>query len=144
MADPAAFSIPTDRLMHEQSKPETEARRGRPGHRGGIRVDEHMRTSDPHIWAVGDAVEIRDAITGVPRARSPRPVRPTGRAADGHPRSRQCFRGVQATSVVGILDLVAAFTGRETALKNLAAGRRWKKSICIPITTPIIIPAPKR
>lgn len=27
------------------------------GERGGIRVDEHMRTSDPHIWAVGDVVE---------------------------------------------------------------------------------------
>ena len=27
------------------------------GSRGGIVVDTHMRTSDPHIWAAGDAVE---------------------------------------------------------------------------------------
>ena len=29
------------------------------GERGGIKVDEQMRTSDPHIWAVGDAVEVK-------------------------------------------------------------------------------------
>lgn len=34
------------------------------GERGGIRVDEHMRTSDPHVYAVGDAVEVRDWVTG--------------------------------------------------------------------------------
>src|SRR6185436_18155876 len=36
------------------------------GSRGGIHVDDQMRTSDPNIWAVGDAVEIRSVITGVP------------------------------------------------------------------------------
>ena len=34
------------------------------GQRGGIQVDEHMRTSDEKIWAVGDAVEVRDVVTG--------------------------------------------------------------------------------
>ena len=34
------------------------------GERGGIRVDEQMRTSDPDIFAVGDAVEVRDFVTG--------------------------------------------------------------------------------
>ena len=34
------------------------------GQRGGIRVDEQMRTSDPDIFAVGDAVEVRDFVTG--------------------------------------------------------------------------------
>src|SRR6478609_6195314 len=34
------------------------------GHRGGIRVDEHLRTSDPDIYAVGDAVEVTDFVTG--------------------------------------------------------------------------------
>ena len=34
------------------------------GQRGGIRVDEHMRTSDPAICAVGDAVEVSDFVTG--------------------------------------------------------------------------------
>ena len=34
------------------------------GSRGGIKVDDHMRTNDPKIWAVGDAVEVRDVVTG--------------------------------------------------------------------------------
>ena len=34
------------------------------GERGGIRVDEQMRTSDPNIFAVGDAVEVKDFVTG--------------------------------------------------------------------------------
>ncbi len=34
------------------------------GELGGIRVDEQMRTSDPNIFAVGDAVEVRDFVTG--------------------------------------------------------------------------------
>ncbi len=32
------------------------------GERGGIRVDEHMRTSDPDIFAVGDAIEVKDFV----------------------------------------------------------------------------------
>ena len=34
------------------------------GDRGGIRVNEHMRTSDPDIFAVGDAIEVKDFVTG--------------------------------------------------------------------------------
>ena len=34
------------------------------GELGGIRVDDHMRTSNPDIFAVGDAVEVRDFVTG--------------------------------------------------------------------------------
>jgi NADPH-dependent 2,4-dienoyl-CoA reductase/sulfur reductase-like enzyme len=34
------------------------------GELGGIRVNEHLQTSDPHIWAVGDAIEVRDGVTG--------------------------------------------------------------------------------
>jgi len=33
---------------------------------GGIKVDEHLRTSDPSIWAVGDAIEVRHGVTGKP------------------------------------------------------------------------------
>ena len=50
------------------------------GERGGIRVDEHMRTSDPDIFAVGDAVEVKDTSPGNgPWWRWP--DRPTGRGA---------------------------------------------------------------
>ncbi len=34
------------------------------GERGGIRVDDQMHTSDPDIFAVGDAIEVKDWVTG--------------------------------------------------------------------------------
>jgi NADPH-dependent 2,4-dienoyl-CoA reductase/sulfur reductase-like enzyme/rhodanese-related sulfurtransferase len=87
------------------------------GQRGGIRVSETMQTSDPSIWAVGDAVEIRDFVTGaaaqVPLAG---PANRQGRIAaaailcsDARPAAR--YRGTQATSIVGVFDRVAAITG---------------------------------
>lgn len=36
------------------------------GPRGGIRVNEHLQTSDSDIYAVGDAIEVRDFVTGLP------------------------------------------------------------------------------
>ena len=50
------------------------------GQRGGIRVDEHMRTTNPDIFAVGDAVEVKDFVTGSGRS-SRSPARRTARAA---------------------------------------------------------------
>jgi NADPH-dependent 2,4-dienoyl-CoA reductase/sulfur reductase-like enzyme/rhodanese-related sulfurtransferase len=98
------------------------------GERGGIRVDERMRTSDENIWAVGDAVEVEDVVTGrrgvIPLAG---PANRQGRiAADVIMGRDAAFRGVQGTSVVGILGLVAAFTGpSEKTLKNAGL---WDKS----------------
>ena len=100
------------------------------GESGGIVVNAHMRTSDPHIWAVGDAVEVRDVVTGqtgvVPLAG---PANRQGRiAADVIMGRRHGFRGVQGTSVVGILDQVAAFTGAsEKTLKRLGMWERMEK-----------------
>ena len=90
---------------------------------GGIQVDEFMRTSDPHIWAVGDAVEVKDCITGsnnlVPLAG---PANRQGRiAADaisGRP-DMSGFRGVQATTVCGVMGMTIASTGvTEKTLKK--------------------------
>ncbi|HET7237489.1 MAG TPA: FAD-dependent oxidoreductase, partial [Terrimicrobiaceae bacterium] len=83
------------------------------GPRGGIHVDEQMRTSDPHIWAVGDAVEVRDVITGesvlVPLAG---PANRQGRVAADSICGRDIrFRGVQGTSVCGVFGLTVACTG---------------------------------
>jgi NADPH-dependent 2,4-dienoyl-CoA reductase/sulfur reductase-like enzyme/rhodanese-related sulfurtransferase len=89
---------------------------------GGIRVDPQMRTIDSHIWAVGDAVEVHDVVTQtesvIPLAG---PANRQGRiAADVILGRQRSFRGVQGTSVVGILDLVVAFTGpSEKLLKRL-------------------------
>ncbi len=100
------------------------------GNGGGIRVDKQMRTSDPHIWAVGDAVEVVDVITGqtgvVPLAG---PANRQGRiAADAIMGRDSTFRGVQGTSVVGILDHVVAFTGAsEKTLKRLGMWDQMEK-----------------
>ena len=95
------------------------------GARGGIRVDARMRTSDPAIWAVGDAVEVRDVVTEaaavMPLAG---PANRQGRiAADVILGRDASFRGVQGTTVVGILDLVAAFTGPSE--RTLRALGQW-------------------
>ena len=91
------------------------------GEKNGIRVDESMRTSDPHIWAVGDAVESRDFVTGewcvVPLAG---PANRQGRiAADSICGRNARFRGVQATAVCGMFGLTVAMTGAsEKTLKR--------------------------
>jgi NADPH-dependent 2,4-dienoyl-CoA reductase/sulfur reductase-like enzyme/rhodanese-related sulfurtransferase len=97
------------------------------GKSGGIRVDTGMRTSDRHIWAAGDAVEIVDVVTGersvIPLAG---PANRQGRiAADVMMGRSVSFRGAQGTSVVGVLDQVAAFTGpSEKLLTQLG---RWSQ-----------------
>lgn len=83
------------------------------GSRGGIEVDEKMRTSVPGIWAVGDAVEVTETLTGVeivlPLAG---PANRQGRVAANDICGRPTrFRGVQGTSVVGCFGMTAALTG---------------------------------
>ncbi len=83
------------------------------GARGGIVVDRQMRTSDPHIFAVGDAVESVDVVTGqsfpVPLAGPAN--RPGRRAADIVTGKGGAFRGTQGTAVCGVFDMTAALTG---------------------------------
>jgi len=104
------------------------------GPTGGIRVDDLMRTSDPHIFAFGDAVEVRNFVTGrpalVPLAG---PANRQGRVAadvicgrDAH------FRGSQCTAVVGVFDLTLAMTG-ETEKSLRAAGIAFEKSYIHPM-----------
>jgi NADPH-dependent 2,4-dienoyl-CoA reductase/sulfur reductase-like enzyme/rhodanese-related sulfurtransferase len=83
------------------------------GERGGIRVDEHMRTSDPDIFAVGDAVEVKDFVTGqwnlVALAG---PANRQGRiAADVIAGRESRYRGTQGTSIIGLFGGAAAWTG---------------------------------
>ena len=92
------------------------------GERGGIRVDEQMRTSDPDIFAVGDAVEVKDFVTGewslIPLAG---PANRQGRiAADVIAGRDSRFRGTQGTSIIGLFGAAAAWTGAsEKTLKRL-------------------------
>ncbi|MBU6283251.1 FAD-dependent oxidoreductase, partial [bacterium] len=97
-------------------RPETALARGAGlpvGPRGGIVVDAHMRTADPAIWAMGDAIEVHDVVTGqevvLPLAG---PANRQGRlAAESIAGRSRAFRGVQATAVVGVLGLTVASTG---------------------------------
>jgi len=83
------------------------------GDRGGIRVDSQMRTSDPYVWAVGDAVEVKNRVTGqcelMPLAG---PANRQGRiAADVICGRDSRFSNVQATAVCGFFGLTVALTG---------------------------------
>jgi NADPH-dependent 2,4-dienoyl-CoA reductase/sulfur reductase-like enzyme/rhodanese-related sulfurtransferase len=92
------------------------------GERGGIRVDEQMRTSDPDILAVGDAVEVRDVVTGQwSLVALAGPANRQGRiAADVIAGRDSRYRGTQGTSIIGLFGCAAAWTGAsEKTLRRL-------------------------
>lgn len=83
------------------------------GPHGGIVVDSHMRTSDPHIWAAGDAVETPHTVLGDLRlAPLAGPANRQGRVAADNMCGRDSeYRSTQGTSVVKVFDMVAGGTG---------------------------------
>jgi NADPH-dependent 2,4-dienoyl-CoA reductase/sulfur reductase-like enzyme/rhodanese-related sulfurtransferase len=92
------------------------------GERGGIKVDEHMRTSDPDIYAVGDAVEVHDVVTGADTLLAlAGPANRQGRiAADAIKGRSSRFRGVQGTAIIGLFGTTVAWTGAsEKTLRRL-------------------------
>jgi NADPH-dependent 2,4-dienoyl-CoA reductase/sulfur reductase-like enzyme/rhodanese-related sulfurtransferase len=92
------------------------------GQRGGIRVDEQMRTSNPDIFAVGDVVEVKDFVTGEwSLIALAGPANRQGRIAADVIAGRQSrFRGTQGTSIIGLFDAAAAWVGaNEKTLKRL-------------------------
>lgn len=92
------------------------------GSRGGIQVDQHMQTSDPDIYAVGDAVEVKCFISKTPiQIPLAGPANRQGRIAVDHIFGRNStYRGTQGTAVVGVFDKTAAMTGlSEKVLRRL-------------------------
>ena len=92
------------------------------GERGGIRVDEHMRTSDPDIFAVGDAIEVKDFVTGQwSLVALAGPANRQGRiAADVIAGRDSRYRGTQGTAIIGLFGGAAAWTGAsEKTLKKI-------------------------
>ena len=83
------------------------------GPRGGIRVNEHMQTSDPDIYAVGDVVEVQDFVTREPtQVPLAGPANRQGRIAADHALGRDSrYRGTQGTAIVRVFDHTAALTG---------------------------------
>ena len=93
------------------------------GQRNGIVVDKHMRTSDPDIYAVGDAVEVEDFTTGfatlIPLAG---PANRQGRiVADNIMGKSSEYHKTQGTGICKVFDLAVGMTGlNEKTLKRLA------------------------
>lgn len=93
------------------------------GMRGSIATDEHMRTSDPDIYAVGDAVQVKHFVTGADALIAlAGPANKQGRiAADNICGIASRFTGSQGSSVLKLFDLTVATTGL-TEGAALAAG----------------------
>lgn len=91
--------------------------------RGAVVVSPSQRTSDPHIWAVGDAIQVIDAVTGVPGVVPlAGPANRQGRiAADSIAGREAVAKPVLGTAVVKVFDLTAAVTG-PTSRRLAAAG----------------------
>ena len=91
------------------------------GTTGAIQVNERLQTSDPNIYAVGDAVQIREIISGkdswMPLAG---PANHQGRLlADILAGRDETYHGAQGTAIVKVFDLTAGSTGlREKTLKK--------------------------
>ena len=99
------------------------------GPRGGIRVNEHLQTSDPDIYAVGDAIEVRDFVMGnatqVPLAG---PANRQGRLAANHIFGGQAvYRGTQGTAILRVFDMTAAMTGASE--RTLRAAKRGYRKV---------------
>jgi len=90
--------------------------------RGAIIVDKHMRTNIKDIYAVGDAVEVTDLVSGkkahIPLAG---PANRQGRiAADNISGKETIYKNTQGTAICKIFDLTAAVSGiNEKTAKKL-------------------------
>lgn len=105
--------------------------------KGGIKTDKTLRTSDPHIWAVGDVIEVENLVTGkdvmIPLAG---PANKQGRIAANNicrlGGEMEEYDGSLGTSVAQVFDLTAAATGiNEKTLKGmgLAKGKDYEVAL---------------
>jgi NADPH-dependent 2,4-dienoyl-CoA reductase/sulfur reductase-like enzyme/rhodanese-related sulfurtransferase len=98
------------------------------GPRGGIKVNAHLQTDDPDIYAVGDVIEVEDYVTRAPtQVPLAGPANRQGRIAADHIFGRDAaYRGTQGTAVVGVFEMTAAMTGAsEKAVRR--AGLPFRK-----------------
>jgi len=97
------------------------------GPRGGIRVNQYLQTSDPDIYAVGDAIEVTDFVSGDPtQVPLAGPANRQGRIAADNLCGRSVqYRGTQGTAILGFFDRTAAMTGASE--KSL---RRTQRPYC--------------
>ena len=98
------------------------------GPMGGIVVDAQMRTSDPDIFAAGDAVETPNLVTGAPMlAALAGPANRQGRiVADVIAGRDSSYRSTQGTGIVKVFDMTAGGSGL-TESQLTAAGLDYRK-----------------
>jgi NADPH-dependent 2,4-dienoyl-CoA reductase/sulfur reductase-like enzyme/rhodanese-related sulfurtransferase len=104
------------------------------GERGGIRVDDQMRTSNPDIFAVGDAVEVKDFVTrewslialAGPANRQGRIAADVIAGRDSH------FRGTQGTAIVGLFGASIAWTGTSEKALNRIGDKDYERIYLYP------------
>ena len=104
------------------------------GKRGGIVVDENMRTSDPNIFAVGDVVEVTDFMTKEQSLIAlAGPANRQGRiAADIMAGRKASYRGTQGTSVIGFFGGTVAWTGVSEKTLNRLEEKDYEKIYIYP------------
>jgi CoA-disulfide reductase len=92
------------------------------GARGGIKVNEHLQTEDPDIYAIGDAIEVKDYINGQPtQIPLAWPANRQGIIVADHINGIQAkYNGTLGTSIAKVFDMTVAATGNnEKTLKRL-------------------------
>ncbi|GBE57472.1 coenzyme A disulfide reductase [bacterium BMS3Abin01] len=80
---------------------------------GGVRVDQHLRTSDPDIYAAGDMVQVSHTVTGEPSLIPlAGPANRQGRIAANHIMGRNStYASTQGTAILKVFEMTAAATG---------------------------------
>jgi NADPH-dependent 2,4-dienoyl-CoA reductase/sulfur reductase-like enzyme/rhodanese-related sulfurtransferase len=91
------------------------------GDGGAIKVNHHLQTSNPDIYALGDAIQVTDLVSNFP-ARIPLagPANKQGRIAANHIAGLpDSYHSTQGTAIVKLFDLTVAATGNnEKQLKK--------------------------
>lgn len=117
---------------------------------GAIEVDGYMRTSEPDIYAVGDAVSVRDFVAGLPQVMPlAGPANRQGRLAAGNiiaetrpGRELKAYSGTQGTLICRVFELTAGATGlNEKRLRQL--GWRYDKVYLHPASHASYYPGPE-
>ena len=100
-------------------KPDWPVKGSTIGALGGIAVNEYMQTSNPDIYALGDAVEVRHLVTGKP-ALIPLagPANKQGRIVADNIVSgnKETYDGTMQTSIAKVFDLTVATAGANAKL----------------------------
>lgn len=91
------------------------------GATGGIKVNKYLQTSDKNVYAIGDAIEVTDFVSGNPAVIPlAGPANKQGRiVADNIAGRNSDYKGTQGTAIAKVFDMVVASSGsNEKALKK--------------------------